>query len=342
MTYANDAHRQATEMLARIIATPSKTGDEAAVVDLIVDELAKLGLKAERHERNLVVTLTKGEGPTLYLNTHMDTVPAAAGYTRDPFAPDIEDGKLYGLGSNDAGAALVSMALATHQLAQREDWQGTLKLLYVVEEEVSGRNGAEKLVAEIGLGDAAIVGEPTALNICIAQKGLIVMDAVNRGLSCHAANAYRVEHKNAILEALEDANAVHALTFAESDTYLGPTTLNVTKIKGGTATNSIPDLCEWAIDARINPAQTLEGVLEAVRQATKAEVNPRSLRLHPLRTDPSQAVVRAAQAARPASELFGSDTMSDAVFFRAGPVIKCGPGITEMSHKPDEYVELRW
>ena len=352
----------ALDLLRRIIRTPSPTRNEAKVRELLHDELQALGLKPRLVGANLLCEISRGGrqraeasgrtpapmyaraggGQCLMFNTHMDTVPAARGYTRDPFGAEIDDGKVWGLGSNDAGGSIVSMIAAMIELQQRNDWQGTLQLALVVEEEVNGPNGTDALLKEIGMPDAAVVGEPTALNICVAQKGMLIIDCVNTGVSCHAANAWRVEHRNAILEALPDIRTVSELKMREQDPFLGPTTFNVTTIAGGTATNSIPDRCEWAVDVRVNPAHSLQDALRAVQGAIKAEVKARSIRLHPFKTAPEEVIVQAAISARPAAKVFGSDTMSDAVFLRSIPVIKAGPGITEMSHKPDEYLETRW
>jgi len=348
----------AIQWLSRLIVTPSISRKEQDAAPLLMEWMQSLGLAPTMVGRNVVARVTRGDAtkqgpsslpsshptpsPRLTLCTHFDTVPPAAGYTRDPFAPEVIDGKLYGLGSNDAGAAIASMITAAAALNRRNDWHGTLEVALVVEEEVNGADGAEYLIKTLGLPDAAIIGEPTGLNVCIAQKGLVVMDCSNTGETCHAANAWRLPHKNAILGAVADIPKVYDITFDARDPYLGPTTLHVTVIQGGTVHNSIPDLCGWKIDARVNPAQSLEDVVQAVQARVQATVTPRSLRLRAIATPDTAPVVTAALAARPSSTTFGSDTMSDMVFFRGCDVIKCGPGVTEMSHKPDEYVETRW
>lgn len=333
----------AQDLLTAMIRTPSVSGAESDVAALIASAMGELGLPYRFVGRNLLVEIKRGAGPTLMFNSHMDTVPANPGYTRDPMAPSIEDGRLYGLGSNDAGGCVVSMICAAAQVAARDDWQGTLQVSIVVEEEVTGINGAEALMREIPMPDAAIVGEPTALDICIAQKGLVIFDCVNTGLACHAANAWRVEHKNALLEAAADVLKVPNISFEKRDEFLGPTTLNVTVLKSGVATNSIPDQATWSVDARVNPAQTLQEVYDTLQEAVDAAVKPRrALRLHPMRTPNDASIVRAAHETRPEATIYGSDTMSDMVFFRSTEAIKCGPGHTEMSHKPDEYLDLSW
>jgi len=337
-----DLAHHAITRLQEMIATPSPSRHEAAVVDLVESHLLALKLPTQRIGRNLLATVERGDGPTLMLCSHLDTVPPNPGYTRDPHAADLSEGKLYGLGSNDAGASVVSMTSALAELAERDDWQGSVQLALVIEEEISGREGAEFLLAETGLPDSAIIGEPTGLEVCIAQKGLMVLDCICRGVACHAANAYRLKHRNAILDAAADFNRVSALSFNERDESLGPTTINVTTLHGGSAPNSIPDECRFTLDVRANPAQGLEGVLDIVKQSLQAEVRPRSVRLHPMKTDPDALIVKAALKARPEARTFGSDTLSDMVFLRGCPVIKCGPGISEMSHVPDEWVETRW
>ncbi|MCK6440817.1 MAG: M20/M25/M40 family metallo-hydrolase, partial [Planctomycetes bacterium] len=228
-------------LLQKIVATPGTSRDEGKRADLLMGELGALGLQPVKQGRNIVCRIERGKGPTLMLNTHIDTVPPAMGYTRDPYNAEVKDGKIYGLGSNDAGGCIVSMTAATLALKERKDWSGTLLLALTVEEEVNGADGMEALLKEIPLPDAAMVGEPTGLNVCIAQKGLVVMDCTNTGQSCHAANAWRVPHKNAILEAMGDIPKVYQIAFKDRDDFLGPTTLNVTVIQGGTVHNSIPD-----------------------------------------------------------------------------------------------------
>lgn len=345
-TESSSRTQDAITLLQRMVAIPSVSGDEAAVRELLVSYMRQHGLAVEVIGRNIVAKLEFGPGPRLMLNSHIDTVPANAGYTRNPLDAAIEDGKLYGLGSNDAGAAVVSMihalldVRAAHEAGRA--LSGSLWLSLVVEEEVSGKHGIEDLLKQIPMPDSAIVGEPTGLEICIAQKGLMIFNCETTGQACHAANAWRLPHRNAILEAIEDIQRIGNLRFKEQDTFLGPTTLNVTVLKAGAATNSIPDRALWNIDCRVNPAQTLDEVFDRVQAELKSTVSPRSLRLHPMRTSPDTAIVRAAQRARPQATCYGSDTMSDAVFFRSVPTIKCGPGVTERSHCADECVDLDW
>jgi len=343
-TFTNPLSEQALAFLQRVIATPSISREEHAVVDLIESELKALGLPVKRYGLNLVVTITRGEskGPKLTLCTHTDTVPANPGYTRDPHAPDIEDDKLYGLGSNDAGGPLMAMVFAAKALLDRDDWQGTLEVALVVEEEITGEHGAGALIEEIGMPDAAVVGEPTGLHICVAQKGKVTLRATNRGQACHAANAYRIPHKNAALEAAQDIQALAKLSYTERDESLGPTTINVTQIDAGVATNTIPDTCTWMIDVRVNPAQDIAAVIEDIRACVQAEIEPTTPLLPPYRTDEQSLIVACAQSVKPDANCYGSDAMSDSVFYRHVPVIKCGPGLTENSHRPDEFLSLRW
>ncbi len=333
---------RALALLTKLAAIPRVSRHEAEAVAFLERELFDLGLAPRRVGRNLLCTLTRGRGPRLMLNSHIDTVPPAHGYTRDPHAPAVESGCLYGLGVNDAGASVAAMSLAAWELSQRRDWQGSLELALVVEEEVNGKEGSEFLLAELGMPDAAIVGEPTALDVCVAQKGLVVLDCVNTGEACHVAHAHRLAHQNAILAAARDMEALASVRFAASDPALGPTTLQVTQIAGGVAHNTIPDRCAWVVDARVNPAQGLDEIAAAVQARVQAQVTPRSLRLQPVHTDAQSPLVQATLRARPAAKVIGSDTMSDMVFFRGVPVIKCGPGSTDLSHRPNEYVEVRW
>lgn len=341
--FTHPLSEQALGFLQRVIATPSVSRNEAAVVDLIEAELKTLGLPVERVGLNLLSRIKRGTGsPKLTLCTHTDTVPANPGYTRDPYAADVDDGKLYGLGSNDAGGPLMAMVFAAKALLDRDDWSGTLELALVVEEEITGENGAGMLVKKTGMPDAAIVGEPTGLHICVAQKGKVTLQAVNRGQACHAANAYRIPHVNAALVAAQDIQKLTQLEYAERDESMGPTTINVTQIDAGVATNSIPDTCTWTIDVRVNPAQQIEAVIEDIRALVSAEITPTTPLLPAYRTDESSLIVQAAKAVKPDANCYGSDAMSDSVFYRDVPVIKCGPGMTEISHRPDEFLALRW
>ena len=339
MTAFSDA-----ELLAlhrELVATPSLSGQEGPLVEHLRGWFAARGVVAERIGDNLVARL--GEAPYFGLNTHLDTVPACAGWSRDPHDVTVLDGHVFGLGSNDAKAAAAAMIGAFLRLAARPGAPaGGVLLTLVAQEEVGGK-GTEALLPELarrGLApEAAVVGEPTGLDVAIAQKGLLVMELAAAGDACHAAHGRALGARNAIAELAQDLVALDGVDLGPAHPLLGPPTLEPTIVQGGTARNAVPARATCLLDARINPAPGPAETAARVRAALRGELRIVSDRLRPVEIDPAHPLVAAALRARPAARTFGSRGVSDWVFLGAAgiPAIKCGPGLTERSHTADEY-----
>ena len=326
-------------LLRRLIATPSVSREESATADVLAAHFTAYGLLPHRHLNNVWLRgrSWRADRPTILLNSHHDTVRAAAGYTRDPHAADIVDGKLYGLGSNDAGGALVSLIAAFVELENDPRAGANLVLAATAEEEISGPNGIAALLPFLPPIDAAVVGEPTLLDLAVAERGLVVIDGATEGRSGHAA---RREGLNALYLAVEDIAAIRHHEFARPGERLGPTTAQVTVIAGGTQHNVVPDRCTFVIDLRVNEAYTnQEAVAELQSVCRYARLTPRSLRLQSSSISANHPIVRAAMVARPPAKCYGSPTLSDQALLPF-PSLKVGPGDSARSHTADEYIHL--
>lgn len=276
--------------------------------------------------------------PTLLLNSHHDTVAPAAGYTRDPYKAEITpDGRLYGLGSNDAGASATAL-IHTFLELRRHSLPFNLLLAITAQEEVGGEGGVRMLLpalADMGIQlTAGIVGEPTGMRPAVAERGLVVLDCATRGISGHAA---RAEGVNAIYRAMADIETLRSLSFQPVSEVLGPITLNITQIEAGRAHNVVPDLCKWVVDVRTTDALTNEETVDAVRRALSpyTEATPRSTRIRASVIDAAHPLVVAAEAL--GKETFVSPTTSD-MSLMPFPTLKIGPGLSERSHRADEFV----
>lgn len=327
------------ELLRSLVATPSVSRAESATADIIYGYLAERGAGPRRLANN-VYAIAPGYvagRPTLLLNSHHDTVRAAVGYTRDPHDAAIEGDRLYGLGSNDAGASVV--ALITTFLALPSVLPFNVVLAITAEEEVGGENGIRALLPHLaGQGltpDCALVGEPTGLEVAIGERGLVVLDCRTTGVAGHAA---RGEGINAIYRAIEDIDALRHAELPVSE-ILGPASLNITCISAGQAHNAIPDLCTWVTDIRTTDALDNAETVEYLRSLVRwSELTPRSTRVRPSVIGTDHPLVRAAMAA--GARPFVSPTTSDMSLLHDIPSIKIGPGRSERSHSADEYVLL--
>lgn len=338
------------ELLAlhrELVATPSVSGDEAAVVSLLSSFLEDHGATVECIGGSLVAWTGKApvkgdaEGATLVvLNTHVDTVPPSPGWTREPHQPSCAEGKVFGLGANDAKASVAAMTGAFLAVSGVE-LPFALALTLVRGEETKSVGTAE-VVAEFerrGLVPAmAIVGEPTGLDLAVAQKGLLVLELVARGEAAHAAHARTLQARNAIVGLARDLAAIADLPEGPLDPYLGRATVEPTVLSGGSARNVVPAEARAVLDCRTVPAEPPAELLARLRGAVASEVVVLSDRLVPVATDPESPIVAAARRARPEARLYGSATLSDLTFFRGIPAVKVGPGQSERSHRPDEFV----
>lgn len=320
-------------LLRQLIAVPSYSRDEGAAADLLQAWMAEAGLRPRRIGHNVWCS-TDADGPTLLLNAHLDTVRPAAGYTRDPFAPVIEDGRLYGLGANDDGGSLIALLAAYMELSQRPQ---PYRLVFsaTAEEEVSGPGGMDLLLPALGPVTFGLIGEPTGMRMAVAERGLMVLDGTVRGRSGHAA---RDEGDNAIYKALAAVEWFRGFRFERISDFLGPVKMTVTQIDAGVQHNVVPDTCRLVVDVRPNGCYTNADLLDRIRSAVPAgEWIARSLRLESTSLPLSHPVVaRGLALGLPA---FGSPTTSNRAVCPF-PTLKLGPGDSARSHAPDEYIRL--
>lgn len=327
-------HDIAIELLKQLIATPSFSREEDKTAELLISFFQQQGITTHRKGNNVwaINQHFDTSKPSILLNSHHDTVKPNPGYTRDPFAPTIEDGKLYGLGSNDAGGPLVSLIAAFLNFHDRKDLTYNIVFVASAEEEISGTNGIELIWTELPAIDFAIVGEPTLTDIAIAEKGLLVLDCVSKGKAGHAA---REEGINAIYEALKDIEWFRNYHFPKISSSLGEIKMSVTVINAGQAHNQVPADCKFTVDIRVTDAYSLEEVLETVKQNVSCSVNARSLRLKSSGVSENHPVVRAGR--KICKKLYGSPTTSDQALIPV-PSIKMGPGDSARSHSADEFI----
>ena len=322
-------------LLQQLIAIPSLSRDESAVADFLESWLTEQGLAPHRCGNNL--WCCHGSGPAVLLDAHIDTVRPVAGWTRDPFTPTLEGGRLYGLGSNDDGASVVALIDAYRRLIAKPQ-SYTLILSLSAEEETSGRKGLEislpEMEAACGPIAFGVFGEPTSLEMAVAEKGLMVLDCTVTGKAGHAARDTGI---NAIYKALPAIEWFRSKQFEKVSPLLGPVKMTVTQIQAGTQHNVIPDVCSFVVDTRSNGLYTNEELLEIIQAEAPCQAVARSTRLcgssiaedHPL-------VQRAKQLGIPT---VGSPTLSDQALCRF-PSVKIGPGNSNRSHTADEYVDV--
>lgn len=326
---------EAIALLKQLISVPSFSKEEENTADLIEQFLERKGVKTRVHLNNIWARNKYFEEskPTILLNSHHDTVKPNKGYTLDPFSPIEKDGKLFGLGSNDAGGALVSLIATFLFYYAKADLKYNLVIAATAEEEISGNNGVEALLPHLGKIDCAIVGEPTEMQMAVAEKGLMVLDCVAKGKAGHAA---REEGDNAIYKALEDIAWLHSYQFPRVSSLLGPVNMSVTVIETeNKAHNVVPSQCKFVVDTRVNELYTFEEVLATIREHVKSEIRPRSTRLRSSSIALDHPLVTAGLAL--GRNYYGSPTTSDKalMFF---PALKMGPGDSARSHTADEYI----
>ena len=329
--YVSDA----VELLKKLIATPSVSRNEKDAADIMEQTIRSYGFEPQREANNIWILDPHYDEsrPTLLLNAHIDTVKPVASWTRDPFSPDVEDGVLYGLGSNDCGGGLCSLLQIFRMLTEKPQ-QYNLIYLASAEEEVSGKDGITRALPLLPHIDLAIVGEPTGMNPAVAEKGLMVLDVIAHGKSGHAA---RNEGVNAIYEALDDMRWIRDYKFEKVSEFLGPTKMTLTVVNTGTQHNVIPDKCTMLVDIRTNEFYDNEEVFEFIRQHLKSEVKAHSFRLKSSRIDPEHPLIKkcVAMGMKP----FGSPTLSDQALMHF-PSFKLGPGESSRSHSADEFIRI--
>ena len=329
--YVSDA----VELLKKLIATPSVSRNEKDAADIMEQTIRSYGFEPQREANNIwMIDPHYDESrPTLLLNAHIDTVKPVASWTRDPFSPDVEDGVLYGLGSNDCGGGLCSLLQIFRMLTEKPQHYNLIYLASA-EEEVSGKDGITRALPLLPHIDLAIVGEPTGMNPAVAEKGLMVLDVIAHGKSGHAA---RNEGVNAIYEALDDMRWIRDYKFEKVSEFLGPTKMTLTVVNAGTQHNVIPDKCTMLVDIRTNEFYDNEEVFEFIRQHLKSEVKAHSFRLKSSRIDPEHPLIKkcVAMGMKP----FGSPTLSDQALMHF-PSFKLGPGESSRSHSANEFIRI--
>ena len=323
----------AVALLEQLIGTPSISREENGTADLLLDFLVAHGASPQRFDNNVwaVAPGYAPDRPTVLLNSHHDTIKPGAAWTYPPFAATWEGDKLIGLGSNDAGASVVSL-LATFLYLKDRPRTYNLICAITAEEEISGANGIAKLLPELGPIALGIVGEPTQMQLAIAEKGLLVLDCLARGKTGHAA---RDEGENALYKALNDINWLRNNQLPRVSPLLGSVKITVTQISAGQQHNVIPDECRFVVDVRTNELYSNTEVVEILQQNLQSEITPRSLRLNSSHIAANHPIVQRCQAL--GKETYGSPTLSDQALMPFATV-KIGPGDSARSHMPDEFI----
>jgi len=327
----------AIQLLKQLIATPSFSKEEDNSSAVIKNFLEKHEVKTEQllyniWAKNKYFNTTK---PTILLNSHHDTVKPNKGYTLDPFSAVEKDGKLFGLGSNDAGGSLVSLIATFLFFYEKEDLKYNIVLAATAEEEISGHNGIEILLPELGKIDFGIVGEPTQMQMAVAEKGLMVLDCMATGKAGHAA---REEGDNAIIKAIKDIEWFNSYKFDKISDLLGPVKMSVTVIEtDNKAHNVVPAQCKYVVDCRVNELYTFEEMLDIIKANVQSEIKPRSTRLRSSAVPLDHPLVQA--GLKMGGSYYGSPTTSDKALMNF-PALKIGPGDSARSHTADEYIYI--
>ena len=332
----NQPLTNALDLLQSLIKVPSFSKEETGTAEIIAGQLEKMAVEVKRSGNN-IWCLNQHYDPgkaTILLNSHHDTVRPNQDYARDPFAPVVEDGKIFGLGSNDAGGALVSLIETFWHFNGQTNLAYNLALACTAEEEISGVNGIASVIDSIPGVAMAIIGEPTSLHMAIAEKGLMVLDCTVTGSSGHAA---RNEGENAIYKAMHDIEWLQNYRFECESKRLGPVKMTVTMIEAGTQHNVVPDSCRFVVDVRTTDAYTNLATLEIIRKHLHANVVPRSTRLNSSAIATDHILVKAGLDL--GLTIYGSPTLSDQALLSVAS-IKLGPGASARSHRANEFIYI--
>ncbi|MCA0933475.1 M20 family metallo-hydrolase [Lutimonas saemankumensis] len=330
----NELGKEAVGLLIDLINTPSLSGEEDKTALILERFLERKSISFNRNGNNIwsLNQCFDASKPSILLNSHHDTVKPNKGYTRDPYKASIEDGKLFGLGSNDAGGCLVSLISAFIYFYQKKDLKYNLVLLASAEEENSGENGIRSMIPLIPEIDFAIVGEPTLLDLAIAEKGLLVLDCYAHGEAGHAAH---IRGDHAINKAMRAINWFESYTFPKISETLKDTKMTVTQINAGSQHNVVPATCHFVVDIRVNDHYSNEEVLSIVKDHVSVEVKERSLNLNSSSIPENHEIVQA--GIKMGKQIYGSPTLSDQANLKC-PSLKLGPGDSLRSHKADEFI----
>lgn len=331
-------HSDAIVLLKELISIPSFSKEEAYTAAALTKFLGVKGIAHTRIGNNVFAqNLHFNESkPTILLNSHHDTVKPNSGYTIDPFSAVEKDGKIFGLGSNDAGGALVSLIATFLHFYEEKNLKYNVIIAATAEEEISGHNGIEKILPELGNIAFAIVGEPTQMQMAIAEKGLLVLDCTAEGKAGHAA---RNEGDNAIYKAIKDIEWISSYRFPKESPLLGPVKMSVTVISTeNKAHNVVPSQCTFVTDIRVNELYNFQEVLGIIQEHVTSTVKPRSLRMRSSLIPQDHPLVQA--GIKLGRKCYGSPTTSDKALMPF-PALKMGPGDSARSHTADEYIFVK-
>ncbi len=328
-------HKDAVEVLKKLISIPSLSREEGAAADFMEASLVQMGFNPKRDNHNVWVVAQgyDAQRPTILLNSHLDTVKATENWLSDPLKPHLEDGKLTGLGSNDAGGPLVALMAAFRYLAARPQAYNLI-FAATAEEEVSGTNNVASILPLLGKVDLGIVGEPTRMQMAVAEKGLLVVDGVVHGKSGHAA---RNEGVNAIMKAMPVLDFFRNYRFEKVSPFLGEVKMTITGINAGTQHNVVPDRCTFMVDIRVNECYSNEEVFNILKSQLNCDLKARSFRLNSSSVAQTHPVVM--RGLDLGLEAFGSPTTSDQAVMPFD-TLKIGPGDSARSHTPNEFIML--
>lgn len=319
-------------LLVQMLAIPSVSRKEDTRADFLLKWLKKEGFTVVRVKNNLIVSRESDpQKAKILLNSHIDTVSPGEGWITDPFLPVVKEDAIIGLGSNDAGASVVSLIAAFHEISENS-LSEDIVLVISAEEEVSGENGISSIISMLPNLKFAIVGEPTGMQPAIAERGLMVIDAVAWGKQGHAA---RGEGVNAIYKAISDINRIREISFSDHSVWLEDPSLKVTMINAGTGHNVVPGKCEFVIDVRSNDRYSNQRLLDLVRTHCSSDLTPRSMRLRTSYLKENHPVFKLLHSA--GMKPFGSPTLSEMALLDF-PSIKIGPGDSARSHTANEYI----
>lgn len=335
MTDLTQSTSEAITLLSSMISIPSVSREEEKVADFLQTYIEGIGIMTGRSGNNIwcISPMFDMKKPTILLNSHIDTVKPVNGWRKHPYTAKMENGKLYGLGSNDAGASVVSLFEAYRHLSATEQAYNLI-FLASCEEEVSGKNGIESVLPQLPPIALGVVGEPTEMHPAIAEKGLMVLDVNAHGKAGHAA---RNEGENAIYKALNDIQWFRDYRFSKESPLLGPVKMSVTQVNAGTQHNVVPDICSFVVDIRSNECYSNEELFQEICSHIQSEAKARSFRLNSSHIDAKHPFVK--RAVELGRTPFGSPTLSDQALMRF-PSVKIGPGKSSRSHTADEYIRV--
>jgi acetylornithine deacetylase len=337
MMTTNELYSEAVELLKELISTPSFSKEENDTAEILMAFFTKHQIQFSRVGNNIYAKNKHYDvnKPSILLNSHHDTVKPNKGYTMDPFTPTVKDGKLFGLGSNDAGGCLVSLIATFLHFYNDENTKYNVVFAASAEEEISGVNGIELVLPYLGNINFGIVGEPTQLEMAVAERGLMVIDCVAPGRAGHAA---RKEGENALYNAMDDISWIRNYHFAKVSDLLGESRLTVTVIETENKQhNVVPAQCKFVIDVRVNELYTFEEILDALKANLKSSFKPRTTRMKSTSIALDHPLVKAGMSL--GKGYYGSPTTSDKALMPF-PTLKMGPGDSARSHTADEFIFL--